>query len=249
MSTIYSYRIIVKVDQPNPDFNLDLYELDGEVLTDAIHQRLEDFMSTNPNRATSVNTVETIYIGDDRLEDVIYLLQENLFPPDQDLTTLDEIDIVVENALKAANPTKEGLPKPPIYRWDPGSDINPYGGGAQKRTYTLKRQLPPPPESYVPDTTSYKRRGLVKIQGEEQYRSAGQIIGKDFVGNPTSISSDNQTHINGVETDEQVENSIAVSIMYFKNKTTGDINTFEVTRKLPKQNYINEYQRIKGILG
>jgi hypothetical protein len=248
MDTIYSYRIIVKVDQPNPDFNLDLYELDGEVLTDAIHQRIESFMSTNSNRATSVNTVETKYIGDDKLEDIVYFFEENLFPPDQDLTALDEIDTVVENAIKAANPTKEGLPKPPIYIWTGSVDVNPYGGNGRKIIYTIKKQ-PTVPDSYVPDTTAYKRRGLVKIQGEEQYREVGQIIGKDLVGNPTTVASNNQTHVSASETDEQVENSIAVSIWYFKNKTTQNFDTFENKSSIPSTNYKNEYQRIKSIIG
>lgn len=104
-------------------------------------------------------------------------------------------------------------------------------------------------ESYVPDTTQFKKRGLIKIQGQEEYRAAGQIIGKDLVANPTSIASDNQTHLNGSETDEQVENSIAVSIWYFKNKTTGDLNTLELLSKIPRETYITEYKRILQFLG
>lgn len=255
MSTIYSYRIIVKVDQPNPDFNLDLYELDGEVLTDAIHQRLVDFMATNPNRATTVDPVNTVYIESDKLEDIVYLFQENLFPPDSPdqeeslgLTTLDEIDSLVENSIKAANPTKEGLPKPPLYTWTGSVDVNPYGGNGRKIIYTIKKQ-PTVPDSYVPDTTAYKRRGLVKIQGEDQYKKAGESIGKNLLANPASVSSNNETHTKAVETDEQVENSIAVSIWYFKNKTTGDLNTIEYTSKIPKATYLSEYDRIKSILG
>jgi predicted chitinase len=104
-------------------------------------------------------------------------------------------------------------------------------------------------ETYTPDTTPYRRRGLVKIQGEEQYREVGQILGKDLVGNPTTVSSNNQTHVSASETDEQVENSISVSIWYFKNKTSGNINTFENRSKIPKEKYTSEYERLKIILG
>ena len=104
-------------------------------------------------------------------------------------------------------------------------------------------------EEYLPDTTPFRRRGLVKIQGEEQYREVGQIIGKDLVGNPTTVASDNQTHVSASETDDQVENSIAVSIWYFKNKTTQNFDTFENKSGIPSDNYKNEYQRIKSIVG
>jgi len=248
MATIYSYRIIVKADQPNPDFNLDLYELDGKVLSEAIHLRIESFMATNPNRATTMNPVNNVYTDSDKLEDIVYFFEENLFPPDQDITTIDELDTVVENAIKAANPTKEGLPKPPLYVWTGAVDVNPYGANGRRIIYTIKKQ-PTVPDSYVPDTTAYKRRGLVKIQGEEQYKKAGESIGKNLLANPASVASNNETHTKAVETDEQVENSIAVSIWYFKNQTTGNLNTIEYTSKIPKATYLSEYDRIKSILG
>jgi len=248
MATIYSYRIIVKVDQPNPDFNLDLYELNGEVLSEAIHLRIESFMATNPNRATTINPVNNVYTDSDKLEDIVYFFEENLFPPDQDLTDIDEIDTVVENAIKAANPTKEGLPKPPIYTWTGSVDVNPYGGNGRKIIYTIKKQ-PTVPEAYTADTTPYKRRGLVKIQGEEEYNLAGQVLAKNLKDNPTSVSSSNEMHTKSIDSDEQVENSIAVSIWYFKNKTTQNLDTIEYKSKIPKSTYITEYNRIKGILG
>jgi hypothetical protein len=177
-----------------------------------------------------------------------YFFEENLFPPDQDLTDIDEIETVVKNAIKAANPTKEGLPKPPLFTSTWSTDVNPYGGNGRRIIYTIKKQ-PTVPDSYVPDTTAYKRRGLVKIQGEEQYKKAGESIGKNLLENPASVASNNETHTKAVETDEQVENSIAVSIWYFKNQTTGDLNTIEYTSKIPKATYLSEYDRIKSILG
>ena len=254
METIYSYRIIVKVDKSNPEFNLDLYKIGGVPLYEVIHKRLEDYMSSNPAKATTVDPVNNVYTDVDKLEDVIYLLRENLFPPDQDesidLTTLDEIDLIVVTAIQEAIPTKEGLPQPPIYTtFISFNDSNSYGGVGKKKIYTLKRRVETPSETYVPDTTPFRRRGLVKIQGEEQYREVGQIIGKDLVGNPTTVSSNNQTHVSASETDEQIENSIAVSIWYFKNKTTGNINTFENRSKIPKEKYTSEYERLKIILG
>jgi len=123
------------------------------------------------------------------------------------------------------------------------------GDGGWSIQVDIENVSPEPKNEYIPDTTPFKRRGLVKIRGQEEYRAAGQIIGKDLQANPETVASDNQTHVNGSETDEQVENSIAVSVWYFKNKTTGDVNTIEVKSKLPKSNYTNEYQRIKGIIG
>jgi hypothetical protein len=149
---------------------------------------------------------------------------------------------------------KSGLPIPPTYSFESNDDptVNYYykGDGGWRISVILDNfPLTVPPETYVPDTTPFRRRGLVKIQGEEQYREVGQIIGKDLVGNPTTVASDNQTHVSASETDEQVENSITVSIWYFKNKTTQNFDTFENKSGIPSDNYKNEYQRIKGILG
>lgn len=154
---------------------------------------------------------------------------------------------------KGRDNQKSGLPKPMTFEFesidDPVQNTWFKGDGGWRIVVKVNNVDLDPGESYVPDTTPFKRRGLVKIQGQEDYRAAGQIIGKDLTANPSSVASDNQTHVNGVDNDEQVENSIAVSIWYFKNKTTGDVNTVELKSKLPKSNYVNEYQRIKGIMG
>ena len=248
MADVYSYRIIIKAEKSNPNFNLDLYSINNEVLGIVLFNRLETFMSTNPNRADLRNPFDEIGYESDEMNFVCYFSRQKLSTDNQN--TLDEVDLIVVTAIQEAIPTEEGLPQPPIYTtFISFNDSNSYGGGGKKKIYTFKRQITTQSESYIPDTTQFKKRGLVKIQGEEDYRAAGQIIGKDLQTNPESVSSDNQTHVNGSETDEQVENSIAVSVWYFKNKTTGDINTLELKSKIPKEKYTNEYQRIKGILG
>ena len=248
MVDIYSYRIVIKAEQSNSKFNLDLYSINNEPFGIILYDRLDAFMSTNTNRADSINPFEEIENDSETINFVCYFSSQKLSTDDQN--TLDEVDLIVVTAIQEAIPTKEGLPQPPIYTTFINlNDTNSYGGVGKKKIYTFKNQVTTQPETYIPDTTQFKKRGLVKIQGEEDYRSAGQIIGKDLQTNPESVSSDNQTHVNGSETDEQVENSIAVSVWYFKNKTTGDINTLELKSKIPKSNYTSEYQRIKGILG
>jgi uncharacterized protein (UPF0297 family) len=158
-----------------------------------------------------------------------------------------------EDVWKKRENIKDGLPIPMTYEIT--SENNPVvntwssGDGGWKIVIKVNNTPNEPKESYLPDTTPFRRRGLVKIQGEEQYREVSQIIGKDLSANPTTVSSDNQTHVSASETDEQVENSIAVSVWYFKNKTTGNINTFENRSKIPKEKYTSEYERLKIILG
>lgn len=154
---------------------------------------------------------------------------------------------------KGRDNQKSGLPIPMTFEFesldDPVQNTYYKGDGGWRIVVRVNNVDLDPGQSYIPDTTQFKRRGLVKIQGQEDYRAVGQIIGKDLIANPASVASDNQSHVNGVDNDEQVENSIAVSLWYFKNKTTGDVNTIEIKSKIPKSNYINEYQRIKGIIG
>ena len=147
-----------------------------------------------------------------------------------------------------AKTTRQGLPQPPIFAWRAELDSNPYGGEGRKITFTLQKQTQTT-ESYTADTTPYKRRGLVKIQGQAEYSSAGQVLGKDFTTKTDVVASDNLTHTRGADTPEQIENSIAVSIWYFKNKTTGNLDTIEYKSKIPKNIYTDEYNRIKSILG
>lgn len=154
---------------------------------------------------------------------------------------------------KGREKIKDGLPVPMTFEFesvdDPIQNVFYKGDGGWRIGVKVNNIALDPTESYIPDTSAFRRRGLVKIQGSEEYRAAGQVIGKDLVGNAETVSSDNQTHINGSETDEQVENSIAVSVWYFKNKTSGNVNSLELRSKIPKSQYVSEYQRIKGILG
>jgi hypothetical protein len=154
---------------------------------------------------------------------------------------------------KGREKIKDGLPVPMTFEFesvdDPIQNVFYKGDGGWRIGVKVNNIALDPTESYIPDTSAFRRRGLVKIQGSEEYRAAGQVIGKDLVGNAETVASNNQTHINGSETDEQVENSIAVSVWYFKNKTSGNVNSLELRSKIPKDKYVSEYQRIKGILG
>jgi hypothetical protein len=248
MATIYSYRIIVKLEAYSPEFNLDLYQIDGETLQDALEKKLQDYMSANPNRATTVNSTDTQIISDSRLEVIAYYFREGLNPIGDELGGFGNIDDLMKDSIKSARTTKQGLPQPPIFTWRAELDSNPYGGEGKKITFTLQKQIQTT-ETYVADTTAYKRRGLVKIQGQAEYSSAGQVLGKNFLTNTNVVSSDNLTHTRGADTPEQIENSIAVSIWYFKNKTTGNLDTIEYKSKIPKNIYTDEYNRIKSILG
>jgi hypothetical protein len=261
LEKVYYYRVVLKASDNFDDYLIDKYQVYGKELWKGLAELLKDYMKTYPARA---NWSEGFYLASARYYEVYFSMSKLERPGEAPGTgninsRLDDIDNLIENSLtnSVSSYTERVIPKPPKFKmvrtsgssFEDTSNIYFESGGASEITITFSGDDPAPKESYIVDTTPYRKRGLVKIQGEEQYREVGQIIGKDLVGNPTTVASDNQTHVSASETDEQVENSIAVSIWYFKNKTTQNFDTFENKSSIPSSNYKNEYQRIKGILG
>ena len=93
----------------------------------------------------------------------------------------------------------------------------------------------------------YKGRGLSMIFGEDQYKLTGQFLGKDFLTNPTIITSDNATHLTGSDTDEQVINSILIAIFKWINVFSSSFPLDRPDKKQKSTNYISEFNRLMDL--
>lgn len=77
------------------------------------------------------------------------------------------------------------------------------------------------------DGSKFIGRGLIKILGKNQYNLASQYLSQDFINNPSLVAADNKTHLAASDTDEQLQNCILVSIIYWlKISSFGDLNLF-----------------------
>lgn len=255
---VYYYRVVLKAGPNFEDYLIDKYELRGVELWKGLAETLEIYMTTYAARRTYGNGTSAGFYRNSARYYSIYLDMGKLGDRTLD-SRLDDIDNEIKDSIarSISSYDRTPIPKPPLIEikrtagstYEDTNDISYQSAGASEVTITFNGIPIKPEESYIADTTPFRKRGLVKIQGADQYKEAGQVLGKDLTTNPTTVASDNQTHLNASETDEQVENSIAVSIWYFKNKTTGNINTIELKSKIPKDKYVEEYQRIKSILG
>jgi hypothetical protein len=90
----------------------------------------------------------------------------------------------------------------------------------------------------------YKGRGLSMIFGEDQYKIVGQFLGKDFLTNPTIITSDNATHITGSDTDEQVMNSILIAVFKWTKVFSSSFPLDRPDKKQKSTDYISEFNRL-----
>ncbi|NBP57354.1 hypothetical protein EBU71_12635, partial [bacterium] len=89
------------------------------------------------------------------------------------------------------------------------------------------------------DGRRFKGRGLIQLTGRNNYKKAGDFFNKDFVGNPTIVASDNETHKKGASTKEQIENSILTAVRYWlKGSSRGNLNDFadrlSIDKNLPE---------------
>ena len=99
--------------------------------------------------------------------------------------------------------------------------VSEYGSGSQYEGRTDLGNTQPG------DGPKYKGRGLIQTTGRGNYKKTGNYLSKDFVGSPTTLSSDNETHRKNASSDEQVLNAIQSSIYYFrKGSAWGDLNLF-----------------------
>lgn len=63
------------------------------------------------------------------------------------------------------------------------------------------------------DGFKFRPRGLIKMTpGKRSYDTTGKFLKKDFITDPNVVAADNQTHLRGSMTDEQIENSILVAL-------------------------------------
>lgn len=77
------------------------------------------------------------------------------------------------------------------------------------------------------DGPRFKGRGLIQLTGRSNYRATGKFLNKDFIGNPQSVSAENDVHRKGAGTAEQVENSILTSIRFWlKGSAWGNLNEY-----------------------
>ena len=104
-------------------------------------------------------------------------------------------------------------------------------------------------ENGEPLTTDleYRGRGLSMIFGEDQYKITGQFLGKDFLENPSIITSDNATHLTGSDTDEQVMNSILIAIFKWINVFSSSFPLDRPDKKQKSTNYIAEFNRLMDL--
>jgi hypothetical protein len=90
----------------------------------------------------------------------------------------------------------------------------------------------------------YKGRGLSMIFGEDQYKLTGQFLGKDFLTNPTIITSDNATHLTGSDTDEQVINSILIAVFKWTKVFSSSFPLDRPDKNQKSKDYITEFNRL-----
>jgi hypothetical protein len=90
----------------------------------------------------------------------------------------------------------------------------------------------------------YKGRGLSMIFGEDQYKLTGQFLGKDFLSNPTIITSDNATHLTGSDTDEQVINSILIAVFKWIKVFSSSFPLDRPDKNQKSKDYIAEFNRL-----
>jgi predicted chitinase len=76
------------------------------------------------------------------------------------------------------------------------------------------------------DGSRFKGRGLIQITGRFNYKAAGNFLNKNFISNPDSVSADNNTHLKGAGTNEQIKNSILTAIRFWLNSPRGDLNKY-----------------------
>lgn len=85
------------------------------------------------------------------------------------------------------------------------------------------------------DGPKYKGRGLIQLTGKNNYKAAGQFLNKDFVNNPNTVASENNTHIKAAASSEQLDNSALVSVRYWiAGSDWGNLNSYADSMDMKK---------------
>lgn len=88
------------------------------------------------------------------------------------------------------------------------------------------------------DGRKFKGRGLVQMTGRNNYNKTGKFLNKDFVNNPQSVASENETHQKGASTSEQITNSILTSVRFWlKGSAWGNLNDYADSMDIKKSMY------------